>query len=209
VEAGKLVPGEIVDQLDGAGDRVVSVEPEKSLQDTYNFEVADAHSYFVGNSHAWVHNTCGPDEIPTTEPLPKPGDEGFVGPVNRGGWRLVERGDGAHLVERSNAAGRTALSQFDQANTPRYYPNTTPEAAGAAHVRLHQATAAEGIQLKGGNPNLNDQQLLDAYVRAYSRPEIQGIRGDVRTPTGAPIPGGTNVGPADAIDALLKYYGLK
>jgi hypothetical protein len=56
VAAGKLVPGEIVDQLEGAGDRAVSVEPEKSLQGTYNFEVADAHSYFVGNSHAWVHN---------------------------------------------------------------------------------------------------------------------------------------------------------
>ena len=54
--ASKLVPGEIVDQLDGEGERVVSVERERDLQDTYNFEVAEAHTYFVGQSRAWVHN---------------------------------------------------------------------------------------------------------------------------------------------------------
>ena len=56
VAASKLAPGEIVDQLDGEGEHVVSVEREKSRQDTYNFEVAEVHSYFVGQNHAWVHN---------------------------------------------------------------------------------------------------------------------------------------------------------
>jgi len=56
VVASKLVPGQIVDQLEGDGARVVSVKRQKRLQDTYNFEVAEAHTYFAGQSHAWVHN---------------------------------------------------------------------------------------------------------------------------------------------------------
>jgi aminoglycoside phosphotransferase (APT) family kinase protein len=64
--ASKLVPGEIVDQLDGEGGRVVSVEREKTLQDTYNFEVAEAHTYFVGRSHAWVHNASICTTLPST-----------------------------------------------------------------------------------------------------------------------------------------------
>lgn len=56
VAASKLVRGETVDQLEGKGDRVAWVKREGRLWDTYNFQVAEFHSYFVGQSHAWVHN---------------------------------------------------------------------------------------------------------------------------------------------------------
>jgi hypothetical protein len=136
-----------------------------------------------------------------------PGDADFVGPMQSRGWRLIEHGDGAHLVEKANVRGRSALSVFDQPNTPTFYPQgATKFHVGESHRRLHAATRAEGIKLRGGNPNMNDQQLLDAYRRAYSRPEIQGIRGDVRTSRGTPIPGGANVTPSQAYEALLRFY---
>ncbi len=53
----------------GAGDgladflRVKSVVLEDERQDTYNFEVADTHTYFVGKLNAWVHNACDPGDI--------------------------------------------------------------------------------------------------------------------------------------------------
>jgi hypothetical protein len=56
---------------------------------------------------------------------------------------------------------------------------------------------------------MSDQELLDAYQRAYSRPEIQGIKGNVRAPAGSPIPGGADVPPAQAIRALFDFMGYK
>jgi hypothetical protein len=55
---------------------------------------------------------------------------------------------------------------------------------------------------------MTDQQLLDNYQAAYSRQEIQGIIGDVRTPKGTAIPGGAQVPPSKAMEALLRFYGL-
>ena len=52
VGASKLVSGDTVDQFDGQGVRVESVKRDPALQDTYNFEVEDIHSYFVGKSRA-------------------------------------------------------------------------------------------------------------------------------------------------------------
>ncbi|MDN6886171.1 LysM domain-containing protein, partial [Variovorax sp. CAN2819] len=141
-----------------------------------------------------------------TRGAPIPGDADFIGPIGSGSWRLTAKGQGAHLVERVNVEGRPELSVFDQKSTPRYYPSGSAESAGQAHIRLHRATAAEGIDL-GDNPGLTSMQLLEKYRSAYARPEIQGIRGDVRTPKGSPIPNGSNVTPQEAIESLLIYYG--
>jgi hypothetical protein len=35
---------------------VESIAYQADHEDTYNFEVADVHSYFVGNVEVWVHN---------------------------------------------------------------------------------------------------------------------------------------------------------
>ncbi len=37
----------------------------------YNLEVADYHTYFVGRSHAWVHNACDEDEDDDEDELPR------------------------------------------------------------------------------------------------------------------------------------------
>jgi len=54
--AGRLVVGDSINRLNGTWLKVVSSEYLLKHEDTYNFEVADYHSYFVGNLGAWVHN---------------------------------------------------------------------------------------------------------------------------------------------------------
>lgn len=139
------------------------------------------------------------------ERIPKQGDHNFVGPVPKGGWRLLQKGEGAHLVEKVNVRGRDALKAFDETGTPRYYPTGDKYAAGAAHKRLHDATSAEGINLQGGNPGMADAELLKAYRSAYSRPEIQGIRGTLKSPDGKVVLG-EGLAPGEAFDLLMKWY---
>lgn len=145
---------------------------------------------------------------PNTQPPPTrtpiPGDSDFIGPVQSGSWRLTPNGAGAHMVERANVRGRTGLQVFDEADTPRFYPNGTPENAGQAHIRLHEATRNEGIRLRGGNSNLTDQQLLDAYRRAYSNPNLNGIQGSLRTPNSS-VNLGDNLTPSQAFDRLMQW----
>lgn len=107
-------------------------------------------------------------------------------------------------MERSNIRGREDLSIYDSPDTPRFYPGGTPESAGEAHRRLHEATRDEGIKLRGGNAGMTDQQLLDHYASAYSNPSLDHIIGDLRTPNGSTIIA-TNVTPSQAYAALIEW----
>ena len=42
----------------GETQTVQAITHDARHHDTYNFEVADYHTYFVGNDSVWVHNTC-------------------------------------------------------------------------------------------------------------------------------------------------------
>ncbi len=57
-------------------------------------------------------------------------------------------------------------------NTPRLYPYGSPESAGQAHIRLHEATRKEGIRLRGGNPEMSDTDLMNHYTNAYNNPSL-------------------------------------
>ncbi|MEC8009534.1 MAG: polymorphic toxin type 47 domain-containing protein [Pseudomonadota bacterium] len=58
IESAKLKQGMVL--TDEAGHKVEVVELQKlgKTQDTYNIEVADFHTYFVGESKVLVHNEC-------------------------------------------------------------------------------------------------------------------------------------------------------
>ncbi len=58
VEAKDLVVGDEIVTLNGEQLLVEGVEPDKERHTTYNFEVTEYHSYFVGDVGAWVHNQC-------------------------------------------------------------------------------------------------------------------------------------------------------
>ena len=60
VTADWLIPGDILSLADGGTAEVIhnAVEqaPAGTSLTTYNFEVADFHTYFAGNASVWVHN---------------------------------------------------------------------------------------------------------------------------------------------------------
>lgn len=57
-ESDLLKPGDLVQAKDGGWLRVESLTPRIERATGYNLEVETDHSYFVGNSAAWVHNEC-------------------------------------------------------------------------------------------------------------------------------------------------------
>jgi len=59
VNAANLQEGHRVLSVDDSYLNVKSVAADSQLHDTYNFEVAEYHTYFVGEQGAWVHNICG------------------------------------------------------------------------------------------------------------------------------------------------------
>ncbi|MDY0977221.1 polymorphic toxin-type HINT domain-containing protein [Massilia sp. CFBP9012] len=61
VEAGKLVPGDVIASAQG-DTVVVANDIVQHPRKVYNFSVAHTHSYFVGAQQIWVHN-AGPCSI--------------------------------------------------------------------------------------------------------------------------------------------------
>jgi RHS repeat-associated protein len=48
-------------RAEGTAGTVLFVRDTGHTAPTYNIEVADFHTYFVGNDRVWVHNDCGPE----------------------------------------------------------------------------------------------------------------------------------------------------
>ena len=61
VSAGELRPGDEVDGADGAVLRIADSRETGAVTTVYNLEVDEFHTYFVGESGAWVHNDCPED----------------------------------------------------------------------------------------------------------------------------------------------------
>ena len=95
---------------------------------------------------------------------------------------------------------------FDQPNTPRFFPGPDEFIfnAGVAHTRLHAATRAAGISVRGGNPDLSNVQLLLRYRSAYRDPALRGIQGTLRTPDGSTVLG-ENLSPYEAFRRLIQW----
>ena len=54
-----LSVGDAVSTLKSGALKVASIATDAGTHTTYNFEVEDFHTYFVGDSALWVHNMCG------------------------------------------------------------------------------------------------------------------------------------------------------
>ena len=59
--AAELSVGDAVSTLKSGALKVASIATDAGTHTTYNFEVEDFHTYFVGDSALWVHNMCGGD----------------------------------------------------------------------------------------------------------------------------------------------------
>jgi len=79
VESAELVRGMKVLTSDGRKLVVQAVVEKNQYPDTYNLTVADFHTYFVGQSHVWVHNVSPDCDLPGWE------NEGGMQPKNPAG----------------------------------------------------------------------------------------------------------------------------
>jgi hypothetical protein len=61
---GDLAVGDRIQSHDGDILTLTKRRAAKALHDTFNFEVADFHTYFVGEDGAWVHNMKDCGELP-------------------------------------------------------------------------------------------------------------------------------------------------
>ncbi len=58
--AGALQPGDLVELFPDQWTQVLANDALPEHVTTYNFEVENTHTYFVGQHGAWVHNDCPP-----------------------------------------------------------------------------------------------------------------------------------------------------
>jgi RHS repeat-associated protein len=54
----ELRPGVLVQEASGRSGKVISVVRTNQFKRTYNLEVSEFHTYFVGTDQFWVHNAC-------------------------------------------------------------------------------------------------------------------------------------------------------
>jgi RHS repeat-associated protein len=59
----ELKHGVLLQRADGEPARVISVVNSGTTAATFNLEVADFHTYFVGEDRIWVHNACTPGQL--------------------------------------------------------------------------------------------------------------------------------------------------
>ncbi len=80
--ANGLQSGDSLELLYGGRSKVVAVVADPEKHTVYNFEVADDHTYFVGERGIWVHNASRIGEIPSAaNKIPLAGEPGFIGPL--------------------------------------------------------------------------------------------------------------------------------
>lgn len=58
IRVDELNPGDTIETATGSTARISSLQTLPTLTRVYNFEVDGDHTYFVGESHVWVHNAC-------------------------------------------------------------------------------------------------------------------------------------------------------
>ena len=86
VQTAALRPEVRLIRSQGPPATVVSVVHTDRVEQTYNLDVDDFHTFFVGEDRVWVHNACDPPKrinIPYKAPNPLEGTKGTVGVPER------------------------------------------------------------------------------------------------------------------------------
>lgn len=128
--AGELLPGDEVFTSRGGWARISGGTWIAGEQLVYNFEVEGAHTYFVGETGAWVHNACTPH---TTSPS-RPPNHGTTGTPNSI-WEQV-RTDGSRSVTYFDDLGRR-FAREDYGQTSPHYPTAPLGPDGRAIPHEH------------------------------------------------------------------------
>lgn len=129
--AGNLVVSDIITDKDGIELNVSSISKDPERHTTYNFEVADFHTYFVGEQGVWVHNECD---------------------VPKSGLQRAEAARDAKLNEISQLSN----TQRDKVSTVvgAHDPATGKVAVGVKRTGCDIGKCAEDLAAEAlGNPN--------------------------------------------------------
>ena len=150
VDAGKLQPGQRVTGLDGDYLVVQHVALDDERHTTYNFEVGEFHTYFVGNGDAWVHNAA-------------PNPHGRLGsPPHRAVVNGLKRS-----LKKTFPKHAIRTEYFIQ--TPggfkdiRFADIAVVDIATGLPVEIHQV----GLQTQGGNPVKRERKAIIDIVNAH------------------------------------------
>ena len=149
-------------------------------QTVYNFEVADYHTYFVGQSALWVHNDCGKIpggtsiakdfEVFYTPPHPKSPDPAtdFDEILKVGGkyWfiqdKLNSSGSAANVAKNL----RESLSKYEEALNAHFAGQLTDLPPGADLSGLSITDLKFGARI--GHPNASDPNFQAEILRQVS-----------------------------------------
>ena len=156
LEAGTLLT---TAALESQAWTVASAELLPEVGDVYNFNVADAHTYFVGDSQTWVHNaSCVAAKLLNTA------RGNLLSAAQNGGLRnLIKQ------MYRSNAR----IGSGSTADAIRHELATSQLLSPKGHfIKGQEMRTALGRLLKSGNLGAGDQQiarqLLGDLQRALS-----------------------------------------
>ncbi len=146
VNASNLVKGMLLTTTDGRTLQVKSQTKDTKKHSTYNFEVADFHTYFVGKSGAWVHNTCPPNLSPP-------------GAGRRGAFREAKRKSGVPVGQQPSAV-RKNVDRRGKSQPGRQYDFEVPDSGGGTKTVTIRDDAGGHYYSKGDpqnrGPHFND-----------------------------------------------------
>jgi len=140
VESDQLQSGMLVQDLEGDLHGVKSMLPTGVVGKSYNFEVSDFHTYFVGSENIWVHNCPNVPKPPTGRGSVPPADRdpkrNFT-PNERADKRAEQNNQCAQCgdsIEHSNSHGHHVERHADGGLT---VPENHVEVCIPCHKDLH------------------------------------------------------------------------
>ncbi|SEK79639.1 RHS repeat-associated core domain-containing protein [Stigmatella aurantiaca] len=126
VAASALLPGQQVARAHGGWLKVGSATWEQARATVFNFEVAEFHTYFVGEAGAWVHNTCRPNKTPAPPP-PTTRRAAMHQAKRDAGIPVSQQPDKSRRVDMTDKHGKTIRDEKGNAIVTREDIYTTPD----------------------------------------------------------------------------------
>ncbi len=159
--AAELVPGDEVRSVQGNWLRVESSVWTGKRETVYNLEVADYHTYFVGELGVWVHNSCAADPNGSLKIIVRDGGDFLdVSKIRIPGPRNAPQGKIDYLMGRVDSVKSRGKGKFFREIME--FTDETLEAALKRHLQDHFG----GAQISGKK------------IRAYG--EMTGPTGKVK-----------------------------
>ena len=138
----ELAEGVLIARENGQPARIVSVQTDGEVADTFNFEVQGFHTYFVGESSLWVHNACPGARPPSFTP---------EGAGRSGAFRQAKRDAGipmgqqpARVLPNLDRNGRVVRNPDGTPQRGRIYEYEIRDASGRLLRTIRILEHAEG-----------------------------------------------------------------